>query len=267
MRRFGFKAALVLAGLVLLVSASVRADFTSVSPTSGDGPGKDLTSIMTTLYGAGTFTRVDDNLDTIWGFAAPKASFDAQVRYAGDASSMGFFNPSDVPGAATYTKLADITGSGFSASFANPTSFADLSGGVLTVRGSGSSPPPADAMPGIFAFGFHDGSNGHNNYWSSNMGLNNDPGSNPAGMGTVNPADHMVTFFVTNGTGGFTGYVIAYEDLAHADPQNSDRDFNDAVIQINAGLTPGVPEPSTLAMAGLGALGLIGYGIRRRRSA
>ena len=28
---------------------------------------------------------------------------------------------------------------------------------------------------------------------------------------------------------------------------------------------PGVPEPSTMAIAGLGTLGLIGYGIRRRK--
>ena len=28
-----------------------------------------------------------------------------------------------------------------------------------------------------------------------------------------------------------------------------------------------VPEPSTLAIAGLGALGLIGYGLRRRKAA
>jgi len=32
------------------------------------------------------------------------------------------------------------------------------------------------------------------------------------------------------------------------------------------GVTP-IPEPSTMAIAGLGALGLIGYGIRRRRGA
>ena len=32
-------------------------------------------------------------------------------------------------------------------------------------------------------------------------------------------------------------------------------------------VTPAVPEPSTFAIAGLGALGLIGYGIRRRKGA
>jgi MYXO-CTERM domain-containing protein len=34
----------------------------------------------------------------------------------------------------------------------------------------------------------------------------------------------------------------------------------------NSGVTP-TPEPSSMAIAGLGALGLIGYGIRRRRGA
>jgi hypothetical protein len=31
-------------------------------------------------------------------------------------------------------------------------------------------------------------------------------------------------------------------------------------------LTPGTPEPSTLAIAGLGALGFLGYSLRRRKA-
>jgi len=41
--------------------------------------------------------------------------------------------------------------------------------------------------------------------------------------------------------------------------------INGGVVQI-ASFAPG-PEPSSMAIAGLGALGLIGYGIRRRRGA
>lgn len=40
-----------------------------------------------------------------------------------------------------------------------------------------------------------------------------------------------------------------------------------ANLTIITSATPAVPEPSSMAIAGLGALGLIGYGIRRRRGA
>jgi hypothetical protein len=36
--------------------------------------------------------------------------------------------------------------------------------------------------------------------------------------------------------------------------------------QDTSGVVTGVPEPSTLAIAGLGALGMIGYGLRRRKA-
>ena len=36
---------------------------------------------------------------------------------------------------------------------------------------------------------------------------------------------------------------------------------------IQTGVNPvGVPEPSSMAIAGLGALGMIGYGLRRRKA-
>jgi len=269
MSKLGTKAVLAFTALVLMASADVRADQTSVNPSPSE---PSLDSIMTHLYGAGTYARVDDNLDTIWSFVNPKASLDAQVRYAGDVSSLGWFNSSDVPGSATYNRVADITqptSDPYSALFSNPSGYGDITGGILTIRGPGSSSPPPLALPGTFAFGFHDSNPSHDNYWSSNMGLNTDPGSNPF-AGQINTTDHMVTFFVTNSTSsgsvpaGFTGYVIAYEDLSH--PQGSDRDFNDAVIQINGGIVPS-PEPSTMVIAGLAMIGFVGYGLRRRRGA
>jgi hypothetical protein len=40
----------------------------------------------------------------------------------------------------------------------------------------------------------------------------------------------------------------------------------DDVNTASASTTPAVPEPSTMAIAGLGALGMIGYGLRRRKA-
>jgi len=257
-RRFCLSAAFAVA--VLATSLPAHAALTSVNPTGGGGD-PSLTSIMNTLYGAGTYNRIDDNGDQIWWFTQPSATLDAQVRYAGDVSSLGFYLPGSAANSANYTRIADITGDGFSAVFSNASSYGSIGGGVLTINGPAGTPPPSQ-LPSPFAWGFND--TNRSNYWSSEMGQNNDPGANGGGYGQVNTTDHMVTFFVNSVN--FTGYVIAYEDLSHGAGQGSDRDFNDAVIQINGGVTP-TPEPSTLAIAGLGGLGLIGYGIRRRRNA
>jgi hypothetical protein len=65
-------------------------------------------------------------------------------------------------------------------------------------------------------------------------------------------------------TGGATGQTLViltsaknYENIGSLTVQNS------GTVQL-AGYQPG-PEPSTMALAGLGALGLIGYGLRRRK--
>jgi len=67
------------------------------------------------------------------------------------------------------------------------------------------------------------------------------------------------------GTGDATCVVIIKTD---ADVYTSGlfQGIDGGVVQI-ASFSPVVPEPSSMAIAGLGALGLIGYGIRRRRGA
>ncbi len=64
----------------------------------------------------------------------------------------------------------------------------------------------------------------------------------------------------TNGTVG-TGYTLSNALNIYYAAGNSSN--------INATTTlsaVAVPEPSTMAIAGLGALGMIGYGLRRRKA-
>ena len=105
-------------------------------------------------------------------------------------------------------------------------------------------------------------------------GLNRQANANVFGTQTTQNADelqHLVAYGV-----GKKYLLLGFEDLYGAkgatggQNENSDRDFNDAVFVVDIGeanlnaLIKPVPEPSvTLALAGLGAAGLL---LRRRQS-
>jgi hypothetical protein len=85
----------------------------------------------------------------------------------------------------------------------------------------------------------------------------------------TSPANLATTYAFTNG--GASG-VLAFTNpgtfgerqllvITLGPSDNANFTFNTAVVELQ-----GVPEPSSLAIAGIGALGLIGFGLRRRKA-
>jgi len=178
--------------------------------------------------------------------------FMATVKFAGNDQNFGYF----ANGATSTSNFKTVFqtvgngyyGSGMSVTFTGAGNATQLGpNDFLLTTGNTGSP---------FQLGLNSPT-GSGTYYSSN----NSSTATISGL-TDTPNDHMVTFKLFTDAAGtnWTGkYVVAWEDVPYS---GSDRDFNDLVLQFQA-----VPEPSTLAIAGLGALGLIGYGLRRRRGA
>jgi len=78
------------------------------------------------------------------------------------------------------------------------------------------------------------------------------------GTGVTNGTVERLAEFSITGGANAGATVLAWED-------GTDFDYNDLVVQVTT-VSSVVPEPSTLAIAGLGALGMIGYGLRRRKA-
>src|SRR5262249_3950669 len=86
---------------------------------------------------------------------------------------------------------------------------------------------------------------------------------------TLNASSLVATYSPAFGGVGAMGSLWGYtSDLAPAFNFGSIQDSGlaaNGTVPSNITVT-GIPEPSTMALAGLGALGLIGYGLRRRKA-
>jgi len=65
---------------------------------------------------------------------------------------------------------------------------------------------------------------------------------------------------------GQESYVLIVKTNATLWTSGSTFAIDGGILQFNSFAPAAVPEPSTMAIAGLGALGMIGYGLRRRKA-
>jgi PEP-CTERM motif len=174
------------------------------------------------------------------------------------------------------------------ANIAVPTAFAGLSGDVATLSASGGPP----GIPYTLASGttFSDTVSGNTDkHWSGISGSTSPqvgfgtagsfaPGGQPTdlilpssggaydGVGSHEPSLIGPTVFTLTDAGITSSTVLAVADFTHVQmgfgtgPDVTE----DAGPGTNTDSPAIVPEPSTLIVAGLGALGFLGYGLRKR---
>jgi hypothetical protein len=205
-------------------------------------PGGGSSSIMQVLYGS--------NYTLLNGTAAGAAAYQsfvntagvnvaATVKYAGNNNTVGYFKAGVTgPASTAFTPIQTITTNGFVTS---PTT-------VMLSPGATGSP---------FSFGLYTvnppGGGTASAYYSQNQNQTGVTGLTDQGSSGFN---HVAIFQI--GGAGSNTFALAFEDA----PGGGDKDYNDLVVQVQF---LSVPEPSSLAIAALGAIGFIGFGLRRRK--
>ncbi len=138
----------------------------------------------------------------------------------------------------------------------------------IVIQGTLFSGPTAPPAPGILVSSSLGGSFGPIHTTGDNIAFTTQVGgATVGGTGTFD-------FPTTTGTGNYTAEPDVNTAITSLTaPFTIEQDINVTlngatdVVQFTANTNlQAVPEPSTMAIAGLGALGMIGYGLRRRKA-
>lgn len=212
----------LVAVLTALTAAQANAGFTTIAPGGYGEP--DLLDILDDMYGLENLERIHDHDNAITDevwMATGDGSALAKAKFAGYDQNFGYM------AGGGFESLFMVDGNGMLAGAEE--SIAVAAGDVLRFANDTSGSP----------------------MWSSER------------MANADELDHMVTWRVVGSDNGFDNqvgaYVVAWEDLWGG----GDNDYQDLVVELT-GVTPGgepVPEPTTIALFGLGAMGM---GLRRR---
>jgi len=158
-------------------------------------------------------------------------------------------------GAAGTTLTLTLTGTGYT--FGGTATNGEIVQAQSSVQGTGG---PASSTDTTKAAAFADGSNAK---FGTATALLSSNGTTPSGVSTTytfTPAvGPMTNFTIVSGATGFSLTQTLAITLGHNDSASF-------TVVTNVSPPSAVPEPSSLAIAGLGGLGMIGFGLRRRKA-